>query len=83
MLFKFNAEHINRRAAVKLVRELEDKGIEVEYANVGAMFTDELDLVITGDQVIADAVRARLWEINHGTWCDMQVITEDELDVLF
>ena len=83
MLFKFNAEYINRRAAVKLVRELADKGIEVEYANVSAMFTDELDLVITGDQVIAYAVRARLWEINHGAWCDMQVITEDELDVLF
>ena len=80
MLFKFNAEHIARPAAVKLVRELEDKGIVVEYADISNLFENEIVMIITGDPTIAKTVRDRLWQENNGAYCNMETITEEELD---
>lgn len=79
MLFKFIAEHIARSAAIKLVRELEGKGIVVEYAT-SCVDAHEVVLVITGDPTIAKTVRERLWQENNGAYCNMETITEEELD---
>lgn len=81
MIYEFKAENVTRPQMVKLVRELEDKGVEVEHANMDAWFTNHALLVITcADEAAAKVVRDRIWELNQGLCCDMYEITEDHLN---
>jgi Cu/Ag efflux protein CusF len=81
MYYKFEAEHISRGTAVKFVRELEAEDIDVDHADVGRVFENQMTMVVTVDnQAEAEAIRARIWEINHGAYCDMAVITADQLE---
>jgi hypothetical protein len=80
MIYEFKAENLTRPQAVKLVRELEDKGVEVEHADMDAWFTNHALLVITcADEAAAKKVRDRIWELNQGLCCDMHIITETQL----
>ena len=80
MIYEFKAENLTRPQVVKLVRELEDKGVEVEHANMDAWFTNHALLVITcADEAAAIVVRNRIWELNQGLCCDMFPITENQL----
>ena len=81
MIYEFKAENLSRPQVVKLVRELEDKGVEVEHANMDAWFTNHALLVITcTDEAAAIVVRNRIWELNQGLSCDMFPITENRLN---
>ena len=80
MIYKFNAENVTRGAAVKLVRELEAKGVEVDYANQGQTFENEMTLIVTCDEAMAKKIREDIWKVNHGLFCDMEIITPDQLD---
>ena len=81
MIYEFKAENITRPQMVKLVKELEDKGVEVEHANMDAWFTNHALLVITcSDEAAAKKVRDRIWELNQGLYCGMYGITEEQLN---
>jgi len=81
MIYEFRAENLTYRQMVNLVAELEGKGVEVEYANMDAWFTNHAMLVITcGDEAAAKVVRARIWELNQGLCCDMYTITPEALE---
>ena len=81
MIYEFKAENITRPQMVKLVHELEGKGVEVEHANMDAWFTNHALLVITcSDEAAAKKVRDRIWELNQGLCCDMYSITEQQLN---
>ena len=79
MIYKYTAENIDRPTAVKLVRELEAKSIEVEHADVGKMFTNEMLLIVTCGEATAKIIRDRIWELNAGLCCDMHTITPEQL----
>lgn len=83
MIYKFEAEHIDRKTAHKFVRKLEDEGVEVEYAQVGRIFENQMTMIITAEHKDVEAVRARIWDLNHGAYCDMAIITEDQLEAYF
>ena len=81
MIYEFKAENLTRPTVVKLVKELEDKGVVVEHANMDAWFTNHALLVITcDDEAAAKKVRDRIWELNQGLCCDMYSITEQQLN---
>ena len=81
MIYEYKAENITRPQLVKLVRELEAEGVEVEHANMDAWFTNHALLVITcADEAAAKVVRDRIWELNQGLCCDMYSITQDQLN---
>lgn len=82
-IFKYEAEHITRQTAVKLVRELEGKGVEVEYANMDPMFENSMVLIATADNNVAGSIRARIWELNNGLCCDMHTITQAQLNAYY
>jgi hypothetical protein len=79
-IFKYEAEHISRRTALKLVREFEDHGVEVEYANMDPTFDNCMIMIATVENSLAGSIRARIWEENGGASCDMSEITEDTLN---
>lgn len=83
MIYLFEAEHITRPTAVKLVKELEDKGIAVEYAEVGRVFENSMVMIATVDEAGAKKIRDRIWELNYGLCCDLVTITEDQLEAYF
>lgn len=80
MIYEFNAENITRLVMAKLVRELEDKDMEVEYANMSEWFTNEALLIVTCEEDTAKIIRARIWELNQGLCCDMHTITQQALE---
>lgn len=80
MYYMFDAENITRKTATALVRELEDKGIVVEYANVGRVFENNMELAVNCLEGVAKTIRARIWELNQGLCCDMSIISEEVLD---
>ena len=80
MIYKFDAENVTRSIAIKLVRELEAKGVVVEYANVGQVFSNEMVMIVTCNEEMAKQIRDDIWKVNHGLFCDMSTITQDQLD---
>lgn len=80
MIYLFEAENISRKQAVKLVADLEAKDVEVEYANQGQTFSNEMILIATCDEAMAKQIREDIWKVNHGLCCDMEVITQNQLD---
>ena len=81
MIYEFKAENLTYTQVVKLVHELESKGVEVEHANMDAWFTNHALLVVTcADYQAAKTVRDRIWELNQGLYCDMHEITEEQLN---
>ena len=80
MIYKFTAEHINRKTGVALVRELEDKDIDVEHAEMDQVFSNQMTMIVTCDEAVATTVRARIWELNNGACCDMDIIAADDLE---
>lgn len=79
-IFKYTAEHISRPTAVKLVRELEAKDIDVDHADMDPVFTNVMIMIVTCDDEVAKTIKDRVWEINNGASCEMGVITADELE---
>jgi hypothetical protein len=79
VIYEFKAENITRPQLVKLVRELEGKGMEVEHANMDAWFTNYAQLVVTCGEETAKFIRNRIWELNQGLCCDMYTITPETL----
>ncbi len=80
MIYKFSAENISRPTALKLVRELEDKDVEVEHAEMDQVFDWQMTMIVTCDEAGAKKVQARIWELNAGLCCDMHIITPAELE---
>ncbi len=80
MPYKFTAEHINRTTATALVRELEGMDIEVECASMDPVFSNQMIMIVTCDETVAKTIQNRIWELNRGLCCDMDIITADELD---
>ena len=81
MIYEFKAENLTRPTVVKLVKELEDKGVEVEHANMDAWFTNHALIVVTcSDEAAAKIIRNRIWELNQGLCCDMCSITQEQLN---
>ena len=80
MIYEFKAENITHPQMFKLVRELEGKAIEVEYANMDAWFTNQALLVVTCGEETAKIIRSRIWELNQGLCCDMYTITPETLE---
>lgn len=79
-LFYFEAEHVTRSQGTALVRRLEDAGVEVESAGMSPTFSDQFSMIVTATQAEAELIRASVWEVNNGAYCDMQVTTKTELD---
>lgn len=82
-LFKYTAEHIGRARGTKFVRELEAEGIDVEHAMMDPIFENQFMMVVQCDDTQANEIKNRLWAINNGAYCDMSVITADELEEYF
>jgi hypothetical protein len=80
MIYEFKAENITYPQMVKLVKELEGKGVEVEHANMDAWFTNHAQLVVTCGEETAKIIRNRIWELNQGLCCDMYTITPEALE---
>ena len=80
MLYRFDAEHISRPTAVSLVRELEDKDIEVEHADMSPWFANQMFMIVTCDEAVGKQICARIWELNNGAYCRMIQCTQQELD---
>ena len=80
MIYEFKAENLTRPQVVKLVKELEDKGIEVEHDNMDAWFTNHALLVVTCEGDVATKIKNRIWELNQGLCCDMYSMTQEQLE---
>jgi hypothetical protein len=80
MIYEYKAENISRPQLVKLVRELEAEGVEVEHANMDAWFTNHVLLVVTCAGDMATKIKNRIWKINNGLFCDMYSITQEQLN---
>jgi len=81
MIYKFEAEHISRSTGVALVHKLEGNDVDVNFADVGRTFTNQLTMVVTvADEAAAKVIRDCIWEVNNGACCEMDTITADELE---
>jgi hypothetical protein len=80
VIYKFTAEHVSRSTAVSLVHEFEAKDIEVDHAALDPTFSNQMLMIVTCDEEVAKQIRARIWEINNGLCCDMDIITPDQLE---
>ena len=79
-LFYFEAEHISRSKGLALVRKLEDEGVEVECAGMSDVLSDTFRMTATSTQAEAEKIRAAIWAVNNGAYCDMQVTNSIELN---
>lgn len=79
-IFEYEAENFTHNQIVELVKELEAKGIEVEYARSDAYFSDTLLMVVTCEDEVAKQIKSRIWELNSGLFCNMYTITESQLN---
>lgn len=79
-IFKYKAEHISRTTAMKLVREFEDAGVEVEYANMDPVFSDLMIMIATVPNSLAGSIRSRIWELNNGAYCEMTKVSQSQLN---
>lgn len=81
-IYKFNAEHFTRPQTVKLVRDLEAEGVEVEYASMDPVFSNEATIIVTCTDAVAKSIKNRMWAINNGAYCEMLQIDQDHLNQL-
>ncbi len=79
-LVKFTSEHIGRARGTALVRDLEAKDFIVEHALMDPVFENQLIVIVNCDKGEDVKVRDLIWKVNGGAYCDMHVITADELE---
>lgn len=79
-LFEFEAEYFTHSMCVRLVKELEAKGIEVEFARSDSTFANTLFMIVNCEDAVAKTIKNRIWELNNGLYCEMVKIDQQRLE---